>query len=302
MEDNNNYSLDDLKDIADSKGIPVGEYLRKLIFHHTYNSKEVAERLSVKPSRIVALKKSGKLIEEKGLFIKREVEAMRINQKNAKYDLDSEGYSSLPCSFINEVIGEGNSLFISNIRFSDCLTMSKMNIGNSNSDEYVDELESLFETIETFLENGQPIIFVSEEDFRKYSQLNNLISEQLIYYMNFDNMFSGHLGIHYTHLLNRIYISQTELDPRLKGIYESLRVNIFNKCMEEVGEALKSHYKFTKVSYKSQYEMAYDFEAELNLQTFKIRVQKSTGKIFIYQIDKWDLDRTRWIPGYLLPK
>ncbi|MFG3613384.1 hypothetical protein [Rummeliibacillus stabekisii] len=290
--------LNELADIASSKGITPEEYLRQLILQNTLNSKEVAEILSVKPARIVALKRSGKLFDVKGLFIENEVNEMRIEQKNSKYQIDSENYSLIPCSFEKDIEEYGSVLFISKTRFHDCIIMFDR---DKDSDVYVNELDNVFLEIRSMIEKNKPIFYVTEDDFRGFNKMKTLRVQDILHYQNIDTiLIRSEMGLTNNELLRILHINKNGTE-RFQN-YHMIMEFLTQKCIEDLCNILKKIYELKDAKFESEYEMGYTFKCTLahSGEIIYLRVQKSSGSIFININNVWKRDLKHLIPKILL--
>lgn len=288
--------LNDLTPISDALGISVEEYFRQLILQQTFNSKEVAERLSVKPARIVALKHSGKLSDAKGLFIKKEVEKMRLEQISSKYGISSKEYSITPCFFTTIVDGYGEAVFISNTRFNDCITLSK-----SNDEKYVEALKELLMQMCEALKKNQPIFYLTEDVFRELSN-SHITFEDIQFYEDKEILFyKNHKGLPYYKLKSLLQRNFSNIPSSLADLYRTLEDLVQEKYLNDIEHLLIKLYEFDQVTYESEYEMGIIFKGKQTTgdSTF-VRVQKGIGNIYFKTPEGWKKDASCKIPTIFL--
>jgi hypothetical protein len=155
MNTNKNYI--DLKKLEKLFEMDSTEILNQIINQHTLSSQEVMERFNISKQRLFGLKKQGLLHQLKqGLFIRKEVEQMRMHQiedtiKYSNYDLTPA---------FNDKIQ--NILLINKLRFFDCLTMVNH---NSTNPLYNNHLEKILEAVYNTFKVGGVVYLTKHENF-----------------------------------------------------------------------------------------------------------------------------------------
>lgn len=161
----------DLKILEKTFNKSSREILALLIEQQTLTSHEVMDRLNITKQRLFALKKQNLLREvKKGVFLREEVELMRVEQlkENRLNKFNQSSSYELTPAF--KVI-EHNNLVINKLRFFDCLAMVRANITNPT---YNNHLKILLNASYESFKNDGVVYLTNHEGFDYVETINEL--------------------------------------------------------------------------------------------------------------------------------
>lgn len=287
---NNIPKLDDLKNLAEQKGLSKEEYARLFIQHNTITAQEFAKLLGVSLPRITALKNEGKIFEiKKGLYLKEDWIKMRHNQ----YDTDAmkhsskEKYNIIPAYQLSKTENEQDVIFVSKTRFSDCLVMADR---SNEPEEYVKEIENILINFEQNLENQGLIIVIADTEFREILE-NIFVPKIVIEEICWKNGYVGATTLKNEQLFNWLsgILTITTNDTVIK-LLEGILNKLINNQILQIKNNLIKFYNFSELNFEKNSELALYFTYDNTPN--KLKVIKSTGRIaFENDLTGWTIDK-----------
>jgi hypothetical protein len=295
--------LEELKPLADAKGLSIEDYARLLIEYNTVTSHELAGNLGVAQSRVTALKKANKIIEiKKGLFLVKDAMEMRYNQLNSKtlkHAVDSKEYHLIPTRYFMDIETGKEVLFISKTRFSDCIVMVER---DNQPTEYIEELNSLLQDIINTLKQENVVCVISEPEFRELKCQDKISIDSLWEYNSRNSVeFTGTMGLNHFQLFDwlarcKTFFNNLEIIENWEVLMSILRELILNDIMR----ILKQSYGFTEISLLKNTESNLEYKCLDNINKIhNLKIIKSTRRIAFFYNNEWEFDKRNIFPYHI---